>query len=212
MRIEILYSLATGIILGYTGALSPGPVLFATIDASLKKGWIAGPLVVLGHMLIEILIATIIIFGLASYIAISNIFYIYLAGGATLVLFGYLTLRGSKNAALDRINGNASNPIFAGVLTSISNPFFWIWWLTVGNNFVLQGLQIGLVGASAFIVGHWFSDLSWYTLVSTSFSKGKKLMNQKTYRAILAACGIFLILFGMLSIAQSTINYYLYPP
>ncbi len=209
MLVEILYSLITGIILGYSGALSPGPVLFATVDASLKKGWIAGPLVVLGHMLIEILVAGVIIFGLAGFITSSIIFYIYLAGGATLSLFGFLTLRGSKNAKLEGINNNTSNPVFAGLLTSISNPFFWIWWLTIGNNFVLQGLQIGLAGAGAFVLGHWFSDLSWYTLVSTSFSKGKKLMDQKTYRAILTACGVFLILFGLFSIAQSTMTFIL---
>ncbi|MEM2934657.1 MAG: LysE family transporter [Methanocellales archaeon] len=209
MLVEILYSLTTGIVLGYTGALSPGPVLFATIDASLKRGWIAGPLVVLGHVLIEILVAAVILFGLASFITTSALFYIYLAGGATLCLFGFLTLRGSKNAKLDRGDINTSNPVFAGILTSISNPFFWIWWLTVGNHFVLRGLEIGLAVGSAFVIGHWFSDLSWYTLVSTSFSKGKKLMSQKTYRAILIGCGVFLILFGVLSIAQSTITFIL---
>lgn len=203
MALEILGLLLVGFTLGFTGALTPGPLLFATIDASLKKGWTSGPLLVLGHIFIEILVSLVIIFGLAALIASSGLFYISIAGGVMLCLFGFLTIRASKNAMLDGINGNASNPVVAGIVTSISNPFFWIWWLTIGNSFVLQGLQIGIAGASAFVVGHWFSDLSWYTFVSTSFSKGKKLMSQSTYRMILMGCGAFLILFGVFFIAQS---------
>lgn len=205
MALEILSLLIAGFTLGFTGALTPGPTLFATIDASLKKGWISGPLVVMGHVVVEIIVALVIIFGFASIITGSGLFYISIAGGAVLCLFGILTIKGSKNASLYGINSNASNAVVAGIVTSISNPFFWFWWLTIGNSFVLQGLRISLIGAGAFVIGHWFSDLSWYTFVSYSFSRGKRLMSEKTYRAILLGCGVFLILFGVFFIAQSAI-------
>ncbi len=205
LELEILSLLIVGFTLGFTGALTPGPLLIATIDASLKKGWTSGPLVVLGHVLLEILVSLVIIFGFAAFIPRSGFFYIYVAGGIMLCLFGILTIRASKDASLDSSNGNNANPIMAGIMASVLNPFFWFWWLTIGNSFVLRGLQIGMAGAGAFVIGHWFSDLSWYTFISTSFSKGKKLMSVKTYHAILVGCGVFLILFGVFCIAQSTI-------
>jgi threonine/homoserine/homoserine lactone efflux protein len=48
--------LAIGFLIGLTGAVVPGPMLFATIEASLRRGWIAGPLIVLGHAAVEVLI------------------------------------------------------------------------------------------------------------------------------------------------------------
>ncbi|MEA1895812.1 MAG: LysE family translocator, partial [Euryarchaeota archaeon] len=50
----IIESLTFGFVIGLTGAIVPGPMLFATIDASLRRGWIAGPEIVLGHALVEV--------------------------------------------------------------------------------------------------------------------------------------------------------------
>lgn len=51
-------------LIGFSGAVMPGPMLGITIDGSLKKGWTAGPLVVLGHGILELSLITVMIFGL----------------------------------------------------------------------------------------------------------------------------------------------------
>jgi len=89
------------------------------------------------------------------------------------------------------------SPFAAGVITSISHPYFWLWWLTVGAGLVLMGLEISLVAAIIFLFGHLMADLSWYTLVSTAFSRGKSLMSEGTYQKILVGCGVFLMVFGV---------------
>jgi len=48
----------------------------------------------------------------------------------------------------------------------------------------------------AFIIGHWAADLGWLTLVSAGIHRGKFILGEKEYRAILAACGVFLVCFG----------------
>ena len=77
----------------------PGPMLFATIEISLKKGWIAGPQVVLGHMVIELVLCMLIFFGAASFFGSGIISAIFLIGGLALVVFGLLTVKDARSAA-----------------------------------------------------------------------------------------------------------------
>ena len=195
---EIFDMLLVGFAVGLSGALMPGPMLFATIDSSLKKGWIAGPEVVFGHALLELVIAVLIVLGLTSFIGSEAISIISVVGGFVLIIFGAMTIKGASDAsnALHSDGAIVSSPVMAGILTSASNPYFWIWWLAAGSALVMRGLEIGLVAVAFFVVGHWMADLGWYSLISTSFSRGKSLMSSKTYERILASCGVFLIVFG----------------
>ena len=195
---EIFDMLLVGFAVGLSGALMPGPMLFATIDSSLKKGWIAGPEVVFGHVLLELVIAVLIVLGLTSFIGSEAISAISVVGGFVLIVFGAITIRGASDAsgALHSNGAIVSSPIVAGILTSASNPYFWIWWLAAGSALVLRGLEISLLAAGFFVIGHWMADLGWYSLVSASFSRGKSLMSSKTYERILVSCGMFLIVFG----------------
>jgi threonine/homoserine/homoserine lactone efflux protein len=194
---EIVSMLALGFVIGLTGALAPGPTLVATINASLTGSWITGLKISLGHILIESAIFVLIVLGLAG-IASPYATVIGGVGGIALVLFGILTIQGSRNVSL-AASGSASgtNPYIAGFLTSAANPYFWIWWLSVGSALVIAGLQGGLLLAVAFMLGHWSADTGWFTLVSTSVSRGKTLLSDSTYHRVMAACGVFLILFGL---------------
>jgi len=42
----IIEMLFIGFAVGLTGAMVPGPMLFATIESSLKIGWTAGPKII----------------------------------------------------------------------------------------------------------------------------------------------------------------------
>ncbi len=187
--------LAIGFLIGLTGAVVPGPMLFATIEASLRRGWIAGPLIVLGHAAVEVLICGVILLGFS--IANDIVFDIVsLVGGGALIIFGMMMLRSSRNATFDVKTGITGSPVVAGALTSVSNPYFLVWWLTIGNSMVMDGLRIGVVAALLFIIGHWIADIVWYVSVSIISSRGGKLMSDHTYRTFLAGCGVFLLCFG----------------
>jgi threonine/homoserine/homoserine lactone efflux protein len=203
MIYDTLEILAVAFTIGLTGALAPGPTLVATINSSLKTGWTAGPKVAAGHALVELIIFLLIILGLASA-ARQYSHFIAVAGGLALIAFGLLTVKGSIGASLVSPSGGAAqNPYLAGVLTSAANPYFWIWWLSVGSALVIDGLRGGLILGGLFMVGHWGADFGWYTLVSTSLNKGRRILSDANYRRILAACGGFLILFGFYYLARA---------
>lgn len=182
--------------IGLTGALAPGPTLVATVNSSLKSGWSAGPKVAAGHAFVELLLFLLIIQGL-NLAAQEHSTLIALAGGAALIAFGILTMKGSRTASMaSPSRDRAGNPYLAGALTSAANPYFWIWWLSIGSALVLDGLRGGLIMASLFMVGHWGADFGWYTLVSASLDRGRSILSEANYHRLLALCGIFLVLFG----------------
>ena len=200
MSSTLIEFLTFGFLIGLTGAAVPGPMLFATIDASLKKGWIAGPEIVLGHALVEVVICALIVLGFT--IATDAVFRIVsISGGGALVVFGVMTLNSSKGATFDVDGSGAGGAVAAGALTSVSNPYFLIWWLTIGNAMVMDGLAISVAAAVLFVTGHWIADLVWFTLVSVSASRGKRAMSDRTYKRMLVGCGVFLICFGMYYLA-----------
>ncbi|HWQ18527.1 MAG TPA: LysE family transporter [Methanotrichaceae archaeon] len=193
----VLEVLAMGFTIGLTGALAPGPTLVATVNSSLKFGWTTGPKVAVGHALVELVIFILIVQGIAlapqrysSYIAV--------VGGIALIFFGALTLKESRNASMiSPDGGRAENPYLAGVLTSAANPYFWIWWLSIGSAMVLDGLRTSLLLAGLFMIGHWGADFGWYALVSASLDRGRTVLSERNYRRVMAFCGMLLMVFGM---------------
>jgi threonine/homoserine/homoserine lactone efflux protein len=194
---DIISTLVLGFLIGMTGALAPGPTLVATINASLAGNWTAGLKVTLGHIVIETALFFLIILGLAS-VASPYTTVIAVIGGIALIVFGILTISGSRRASLStKPETVAASPYMAGFLTSAANPYFWIWWLSVGSALLISSLEGGLLLAVIFMIGHWGADASWYVFVSTGVSKGRTILPDTTYHRIMAACGVFLVLFGL---------------
>jgi threonine/homoserine/homoserine lactone efflux protein len=190
--------LALGFFIGLSGALAPGPTLIATINASVRGGWTMGPKVTLGHMLVELVMVILIIAGISTVMGEYSTL-IALIGGIALFIFGVLTLVESRTARIDIRAGESTvtRPFVAGVLTSISNPYFWIWWLSVGSSLLIGAAEGGIVPVLGFIIGHWSADMAWLTVVSTGVHKGRFLLGERQYRWTLGICGLFLIIFGL---------------
>ena len=203
---ELFQMVLLGFVIGLTGALAPGPTLVATINASIAGDWTTGMKVSLGHAIVELFLVILILLGLAT-VALPYTTVIAGIGGIALVVFGILTIKGSRKATMRTSEVQTiANPYMAGLVTSAANPYFWIWWLSIGSAMVIAGLEGGLVLAGAFMVGHWTADIAWYSLVSTGVSKGKTLFSDTVYQKIMGLCGIFLIIFGVYYLSRLVLS------
>jgi threonine/homoserine/homoserine lactone efflux protein len=193
--------LAIGFILGLTGAMAPGPLLTMTIGESAKRGGIVGPLVVVGHSIPEILILLLIVFGLGNVLNNKLLFaLIALVGGIVLIYMGYNTLKSLKGYTLSAaINGNRKeiHPVISGVVVSLSNPYWFIWWITIGMGYVMFAKGLGAPGIICFFVGHILSDFVWYCFVSYGVQFGGRFAGIRVIKAVLFVCSVFLIFFGV---------------
>jgi len=194
-------TLGLGFIIGLTGAIPPGPMLVVVINGSLKHGWKAGPLAVLGHVVVETGILAVIAMGVYSIVEAQYITKpIGMVGGFVLILFGALTisnLRHTQSIGESKLSTRSKlSTISAGALSSMSNPYFWLWWFTVGAMLVVSTTVYGILGAVLFIAGHWAADITWFAFVSISMQQGKKFLSPNMIRLVLVSCSLFMIAFG----------------
>ncbi len=200
---SLLGILLSSFFIGFSGAVMPGPLLGITIDASLKKGFIAGPLIIIGNGILEFSLIILMTLGLKDFLANNLIAgFIGITGGIYLGWMGYSMVKASIQKTLSLQNSTADNVnprslVLSGIIISATNPYFILWWATTGIEMLRQSYTFGLIGVLLFFFGHIMSDLTWYTAISTTFSKGKSLLTNKTYQHIIFVLGLFLLAFSL---------------
>ena len=198
--LPLLGIFVSSFVVGFSGAIMPGPVLSVTIAEATKRGIWAGPLVVLGHGIIEFAFFIALVLGLGSILKHDIVFGIVGVGGAiVLIWMGIGMVRGMKTATLklELSEGERSKPVLAGLLTSVSNPYFTIWWATIGLSYIALSRRQGIAGLSYVYSGHIMSDFVWFFTIAWAVTMGKRIMNDHVYRWIIGLCGIFLGILGL---------------
>lgn len=199
MNYIYIFSLAFTIAL--TGALVPGPLLMLVIAKSLKYGKKTGPIVIGGHAFLELIMVSVLVFGLGKVIKNPVVIKsISIAGALILIYSGTEILKTLPKISFNiSVNsyGSSATLFFNGITMSIANPYWTVWWLTVGFGLLLTARESGIKGILFFFAGHILADLLWYTFVSYSIDKGKRFISEKTYREILGICAVVIIIFGL---------------
>jgi threonine/homoserine/homoserine lactone efflux protein len=133
------------------------------------------------------------------------------AGGSVLLWMGYGlvtgALRGSVAADLagDETGRMSDHPLGAvahGAVVSLSNPYWTLWWATIGVKLAADGLAIGAVGVLAFFAGHQLADVSWYGFVISVVHRGKGLLTPRVYCTVMGVLGAVLLYMGVRFVGQ----------
>lgn len=213
-----------------SGALMPGPLFTYTVRESLRRGFIAGPAVSVGHILVELVLVIALGLGLSRFLADSGPLTAAIAfiGGGFLFWMGSTMVRGAPRATLDvdtaATGGDGPRPAYrarllaavagndvavaarpsealtllapAGVLISVSNPYWSLWWATIGMGLLSRGVDYGVPGVTSFFTAHALSDLLWLSFVAFVLASGRHLVGGRAYHGILVACGLAVLLLG----------------
>jgi len=200
MVVELAVIFGGSFTLALSGALMPGPLLTVTIAESARRGFMTGPLLMVGHALLELALVVAIIFGLGPLLKMPPVMGgIALLGGAILLWMGVRMVRTAGSLSLDSdrtTQGVSSTPVLTGILTSLSNPYWILWWATIGLGYLLTAMKMGVLGVVIFFIGHITADFIWYSMVSFGVSRGKRIIKDKAYQVIIRFCGLFLMGFG----------------
>jgi threonine/homoserine/homoserine lactone efflux protein len=189
----------TSMFVALSGAMMPGPLLTINISESVRRGATAGPLLMAGHALLELLLVVALMLGLSPLFK-NDLFFVFvaLAGGATMLwmalgMFRSLpTLTVNNGVAVERKN----NLMVAGALMSLANPYWIIWWATIGIAYITRCQQMGFTAVGVFYSGHIFGDVLWYVAISIAIAKGRRLFTDRAYQVLIGCCGAFLVAFA----------------
>jgi threonine/homoserine/homoserine lactone efflux protein len=188
-------------VIALSGALVPGPLFSITIAESAKRGASAGPLIIIGHGILELTLVILIILGITPFLSSPAAkMIISVVGGLVLIFMGYGLIRGAGSAKLVIAEGDGRkglHPVFSGIIGSVSNPYWIIWWVTIGMSYLVSSIKFGWLGVAVFFAGHIMADLGWYSLISLAVAKGRKGIGDHGYRFLLYCCGTFLVFFGL---------------
>jgi len=212
---DLIHIFGQSFLMGLSGSMAPGPLLTYNIQLTCKKGFWSGPKLILGHVILEAVLIMGLIWGLGDFIRLPvTQIIIGLLGGIMLIWMGYdLVFKESRNGSISSTLEIAAaaetapttrmtdlNPVLAGMVISISNPYWLMWWVMVGLAIITQALNFGWVGILVFYLGHSLSDLGWYSLISGALVKGRRFLSDRIYRGLLFVCGLFLFIMALIFI------------
>ncbi len=201
-------ALGTVIITSLSGVMAPGPMFTMTLAKSLKSPW-AGVQVSLGHAVIEVPLILLIYYNMTRFFENIMVQLILgVLGGSMIIWMGFDLFRARRKLAREGKDTRYS-AFTAGILMSGLNPFFLVWWVTVGSLLLMNFLNaVGGWGLPLFIVVHWLCDLVWLSIVSFTIFKTHKFWGQSIQELVFVLLGVLLAYFGAMFIIRGVDNYY----
>ncbi len=192
--------LIQAILISLSGVMAPGPLTVVVVGKGAKSPR-AGALIARGHGAVEFPLMILIVLGLGPLFQ-HDVFAtsVGLAGGGVLLWMAaglLLSLRrsGAQEAAPERLR--EASPFLAGVLMTGGNPYFIVWWATVGATLVFRAWGYGVWQFAVFAVVHWSLDLIWYYFLSSAAFKGTKLLGDRFLKGVSLVAGLMLFYFGI---------------
>jgi threonine/homoserine/homoserine lactone efflux protein len=190
-------------VVSLSGALQPGPVTATAISLGARNRW-AGTLLAFGHGIVEFPLMVLIVLGLGDFFQKTAVkIFIGAAGGVVLLFMAYNMFKTARHAVATAQAGPGARPILAGIVLTASNPYFLVWWTTVGLGFALTATNFGLHAFVLFAIVHWLVDFAWVTMLSFASFHGKTLLGPKSLEITLKLCAAVMLVFGLFFLYSS---------
>ena len=184
-------------IISISGAMQPGPVTATAITMGTRSRW-AGSLLAVGHGIVEFPLMVLIIFGLgAIFQKTSAQIVIGILGGLALLYMAYGMFKTVSRSVDIQAGAKKDKPILAGIVLTVSNPYFLIWWATVGLGLAITATKFGLYAFALFAIVHWLVDLLWVTALSLASFHGTTLFGPKVQQRVMQVCAGAMLFFGL---------------
>lgn len=203
----------TSLIVGFSGAMAPGPLSAVNVRDSITKGPKTGLTLSVGHSLAELMILLVLLLGIGPFLSVNYVeITIGLIGGLFLLYLSYASIHKLKNVeqVLPQRSGKPSmgkSGIYLGFIVSLANPYFIIWWSTIGLSYISWSDNYGIWGVGCFFIGHITSDFIWNISVSIAVFQGGKLMSPAVFRIVMVLLNICLGMLGAYFIFKSLYVY-----
>ena len=217
---DIIDFAAQVIFISASGVLSPGPLFLANLIYGSKLGYYSGIKIASGHAIVELTLIVLLalgIFGFSTFIFNNGSARIIgLLGGTAIIFFSLFQI---NNIIKGRTTGGANNenkingsyfseisnkgkrlggPFMIGLIFSSLNPFFLVWWFTVGLKLISDSIYMfGVIEGILILFSlHIWMDYVWLSVTAYLISKGKTIIKDKLYQYFLLSISFILASYG----------------
>ena len=211
-----------------SGVLSPGPLFFANLIYGSKQGFSSGVKIALGHTIVELPLIILLGLGLLGFsfftLTKESIRIIGLVGGIAIIFFSMSQINNTMKRRIDadRVSSkhNGSNnylfkisnkgkrlegPLILGLTFTALNPFFIVWWLTVGLKLISDSVYLfGIVEGILILFSlHIWMDYAWLAVTAYLASKGRLILKERLYQYFLLSVSFMLAFYGSYLIVEN---------
>ncbi len=187
--------LAGVVVITLSGVMMPGPMFAVTVAKSYRSPW-AGVRISLGHAVVEVPLILLIYFGFARFFEDNTVqLVLNLLGGAMIIWMGIAMFR-ARTEVVQKGNDSPYSTLVAGIITTGFNPYFLLWWATIGIMLVMNFMGFGIGGLALLIIVHWLCDLVWLSFVSILVYRTHSLWGLKFQEWLFITISLLLIGFG----------------
>ena len=186
------------IVISASGVMAPGPLFAASITYGLRGGARAGIKMAIGHAIVEfplIVLLGVGVFSLDTFPEFQII--ISILGAVTLFVFAFIQIK----TVLDNkeiTTTSKQGPLITGIALSALNPFFIIWWLTIGLKLVSDAMLIwAFSGIVVLFILHIWMDFVWLGGISYLASKSLRILSNRNYKIMMIVLSLSLVYFGI---------------
>ena len=201
---EILGFALAVITISASGVMAPGPLFAANITYGLKHGTRAGIKIALGHTIVElplIILLGVGVFSLESFPEFRPT--ITILGAITLFVFAGIQIKSVLKQGKIIQQNQKNNPIIVGIAFSALNPFFIVWWITIGFKLISDAMMMwSFFGILILFALHIWMDFVWLGATAFLASKSSKLIRNKGYKILIIGLSLTLIYFGITFLLQ----------
>lgn len=207
-----------------SGAMVPGALFGIAVSRAFRRGVAAGTTVAAGHVAVEAVLILCLWLGLGGLLASRPVVVtVSLVGGVVLTFMGWgmvgaaargmrppaaltevapsalpQTPRGApSDAAPDPTALDSLGPLAAGAVATVANPYWLLWWATIGARYVGLASDKGPLILAAFSVSHMAADVGWLFVVSASVAAGRSLLASRGYHILSFVLGVFVMTIGL---------------
>ncbi len=215
---EIIQIFIGSLVVAFSGAAAPGPMLTLVVASVAEKGFWTSFFIVLGHCILELLVVISFVLGILKYLnnplllkiigLLGGIFLLYLGGNILYSIFRK-KIKVDFRSAIKKNSMNKKSVFIVtlkGITISLSNPYWYIWWISIGAAFLIKSVQFNATGITSFFVGHISADFIWYLFIGFLVSTSRRFFNQKIYNGILIFCSLFLFYLGIKFIIDAVVG------
>ena len=190
-------ALMSGLVLGLSSALAPGPLLVLVITQSLKHNAKEGVKVAAAPLLTDLPIILLSLFVAAEISSWQRALgFITLVGASYISYLSYQCLRTGAIHFVE--TGTRPQSLRSGIIINLLNPHPYLFWLAFGGPFLLRLHRDNPLAPYAFVTGFYFLLVGSKVFLALIAGRSRTFLTSKHYVWVMRILAVALAFFACL--------------